>query len=190
MLTWLDNNKSWLFNGGGVVLVTGGVAYLWRRFHRKPRRVNSDDNVAGEPDQKTQIAADHLAVLKDTVTILFIDDDTKFRVVDILVRNGWKNTRKVRDISAIDDPLLRDSHIVFIDIQGVGVKLGFNDQGLVLALAVRKKYPRKKIVIYSAETKGDRFHKALREADSFLPKNAEPYEFQQVLEQLASEVAS
>jgi len=54
---------------------------------------------------------------------------------------------------------------------------------LGLALSLKKKYPGKKLVIYSSETKGERFHEALRMADSFLPKNAEPYEFLQLVEQ-------
>ena len=61
--------------------------------------------------------------------------------------------------------------------------MGFHDEGLGLALAIKQKYPKKKVVIYSAETQGDRFHKALREADSFLAKNADPYEFQRLVEE-------
>lgn len=49
---------------------------------------------------------------------------------------------------------------------------------------LKNKYPQKKVVIYSAETKGERFHDALRVADSFLAKDAEPYQFQQLVEEL------
>jgi DNA-binding NarL/FixJ family response regulator len=59
---------------------------------------------------------------------------------------------------------------------------------LGLALNLKKKYPAKRIVIYSAETQGDRFHEALRKADGFLPKNAEPYEFQQMVGQFSLEI--
>lgn len=61
--------------------------------------------------------------------------------------------------------------------------MGFSDEGLGLALAIKKKYPSKKVIIYSAETNGDRFHEALRKADSFLAKNADPYEFQRIVEE-------
>jgi hypothetical protein len=41
---------------------------------------------------------------------------------------------------------------------------------LGLASTLKQKIP-KKIVLYSAEITGDRFHKALQEVDSCLPKN-------------------
>ena len=68
--------------------------------------------------------------------------------------------------------------------------MGFNDEGLGLALAIKDKYPEKKVIIYSAETNGDRFHEALRKADSFLPKNADPYEFQRIVEEFTLGVES
>lgn len=68
------------------------------------------------------------------------------------------------------------SDIFFVDIQGVGKKLDFQDEGLGLANALKNK----KVVIYSAENRGDRFH----EADDSLPKNAEPFQFQQTIENL------
>lgn len=76
------------------------------------------------------------------------------------------------------------SDIFFVDIQGVGKKLDFQDEGLGLANALKNKYPNKKVVIYSAENRGDRFHEALKKADDSLPKNAEPFQFQQTIENL------
>lgn len=77
---------------------------------------------------------------------------------------------------------MADADIFFVDIQGVGLKLGFRDEGLGLALALKEKYPDKKLVIYSAEPRGERFHKALKKADETLEKNADPYQFQQLVE--------
>ena len=57
-----------------------------------------------------------------------------------------------------------EADVIFVDINGVGLELSV-DQGLGLASALKRKYPNKKIVIYSAETTGDRFHQALREVD-------------------------
>ena len=101
----------------------------------------------------------------------------------ILVKSGWVHTKLIKDCETLDDENIREAQILFIDVQGVGVALGFSDEGLGLALAIKKKYPEKKVIIYSAETKGDRFHEALRKADSFLPKNADPYEFQKIVEE-------
>jgi DNA-binding NarL/FixJ family response regulator len=100
-----------------------------------------------------------------------------------LERSGWKYTKLIKDATTLDDASILEADILFIDVQGVGVSLGFNDEGLGLALAIKEKYPKKKVVIYSAETQGNRFHAALRKADSFLPKNADPYEFQRIVEE-------
>jgi len=83
----------------------------------------------------------------------------------------------------LDDRDVVEADILFIDVQGVGVSMGFSDEGLGLALAIKEKYKEKKVIIYSAETEGDRFHEALRKADSFLAKNADPYQFQRLVEE-------
>lgn len=123
-----------------------------------------------------------LEAFKNETRILFIDDDARFKVAKILVKSGWVHTKLIKDASTLDDHDITAANILFIDVQGVGVEMGFTDEGLGLALAIKEKYPEKKVVIYSAETKGDRFHAALRKADSFLSKNADPYEFQKIVE--------
>jgi DNA-binding NarL/FixJ family response regulator len=94
----------------------------------------------------------------------------------------------VRDVGSLDEQTVQQAQIMFVDIQGVGKKLGFRDEGLGLARALKEKYSKKKVVIYSAQVNGERFHEALRKADDFLPKNADPYEFQQLTERLANEI--
>ena len=89
----------------------------------------------------------------------------------------------------MDSQVVMDSHILFVDIQGVGVKLGFKEEGLGLAFSLKKKYPEKKVIIYSTHTTGDRFHDALRTVDTFLSKNAEPFEFQELIEQYSAELS-
>lgn len=119
---------------------------------------------------------------KRLTRILFIDDNhTEYKMVSILKKSGWPNTKSVKDITDLEDPKIVESDIIFVDINGVGTTL-FKDQGLGLASALKKKYPLKKIVIYSSETKGDRFHKALREVDDCLHKDAEPYQFINLIE--------
>ena len=148
----------------------------------------SNDRVKPEPiiDQKS--IAENLDKRKLITKILFIDDDTKFKVVNILKKSGWTQTKVVKDIDNIDDTSVKESDIFFVDIQGVGKALECKDEGLGLALTLRKKYPYKKIIIYSAETKGDRFHEGLQKADAFLAKNAEPYEFLQLVEQFSEDL--
>jgi hypothetical protein len=119
---------------------------------------------------------------KSLTRLLFIDDNyTEFKIISILKKAGWINTKAIKDVTDLDDSKVLEADIIFVDINGVGTTL-FKDQGLGLASALKQKYPSKKIIIYSAETTGDRFHKALKEVDSCLPKNAEPFQFINLIE--------
>ena len=182
-MDWILQNWQFVI---GSILVPVLIAIPWRRNFLK----NKQQSIINAPVLPIVSIPDKATIdyKKKHLSILFIDDDTKFKVVKILKNAGWVNTSSVRDIKSLDDQIVKDTHIFFVDIQGVGLALQFNEEGLGLALALKNKYPSKKVVIYSAETKGDRFHEALRKADSFLPKNAEPYEFQQIVEQYSADL--
>ena len=198
-MEWIIENRTWFLSGLGVV-VLGWIGNLILEQFKKTDStsqisnsivVNNTmptiqaDNIRSEQPESRMSLPDRKAKTK----ILFIDDDTKFKVVKILANSGWLNTSIIKDAKTLDEPAIINAHILFVDVQGVGVSMGFDSEGLGLALALKEKYPSKKIVIYSAETKGDRFHDALRKADSFLPKNADPYEFQKVVEELSLELS-
>ncbi|ATV43813.1 response regulator [Pectobacterium brasiliense] len=117
-------------------------------------------------------------------SILFIDDE-KFLVIDILKNSGWEKTTRINDVKALNQKEIIDADIIFVDIQGVGVKLGFRDEGLGLSQAIKEKYPEKKIIIYSAEKNGNRFHAALKVVDDFLEKDADPYRFELIVEKFS-----
>lgn len=122
---------------------------------------------------------------KANVRILFIDDKhTDYKMVSILKKAGWINTKSVKDIVDLDHHMILEADIIFVDINGVGTTM-FEDQGLGLASALKSRHPKKKVVIYSAETTGDRFHKALRQVDDCLAKDAEPYQFIELVESLS-----
>lgn len=127
--------------------------------------------------------------LKQVTKIVFIDDN-KFEVTQILQNAGWINTERVEDVKSLDAAKISEAHIVFVDIRGVGKELKFKDEGLGLIKALRKKYPYKKLVVYSAERTGDRFHKGLSVADERLPKNAEPFQFQTIVDDFSREAFS
>jgi len=127
------------------------------------------------------------ADLKRLTSILFIDDH-EFRVVDILRKNGWQNTYRTGDVSNLDNKQLRDSHIIFVDIHGVGRELGFSNEGLGLITALKERYPEKRLVVYSAETEGDRFDEGLYKADFQLKKNADPYNFLSLVDDYSREM--
>jgi DNA-binding NarL/FixJ family response regulator len=121
---------------------------------------------------------------KANTHILFIDDDTSFKVVKILKTAGWSNTRIKSDIKALDEADVVAAKILFVDIQGVGKALGFSDEGLGLVVALKRRYPEKKVVIYSTEQNGDRFHAAFQVADRAIPKTSDPYTFMSLIEDL------
>lgn len=133
-----------------------------------------------------------LAEIKNACNVLFIDNE-KFKTVDRLkLRDGWRNTFWIRDVESYDQPEIINAHVIFIDIQGVGKKLCPKDEGLGLIAAIKERYPEKKVVMYSAEKQGkiDGLHKAADMVDGRLRKLADHYEYQKILERMASETFS
>lgn len=190
ILTWLRSNVEWVFSGIGVSVATVALG-LWRK--ERPEAMNSSSvttsnhqtvnvNVSPAPLEKPQNVGKVKS--KASVSILFIDDDVKFQVVNILKRNGWTNTKIIKDVISLEQPDVASADIFFVDIQGVGVSLGFKDQGLGLVIALRKTYPLKKIVIYSAEN-ANAFHAAFGQANEKISKDADPYEFIATAERLS-----
>lgn len=199
-MNWIAANKEWLFSGVGVTVALVLLTQLRHVFipeNKKDGSINiinnindghkmedvmTDKSVIDQPDE--QIIND----LKNNINILFVDDDTRFKVVKIIKNAGWKNARIVNDIANIDGDDAQWADIYFIDIKGVGVAMSFHDEGLGLAEALKTRYPNKGLVIYSSDQDGDRFHKALNISDVNLRKNADPYEFQRTVEVLAKMV--
>jgi hypothetical protein len=127
--------------------------------------------------------------LKNSVEILFIDNE-KFNLTDDLKdKEGWKRIKHIEDLTSMSQPELQDAHILCVDIQGVGRELGLQDEGLGLIEAIHHHYPEKKIIMYSAETQGrvDAFHPAEGLVDARLKKSANRYQFEVQLERLAQE---
>lgn len=124
-----------------------------------------------------------VANAKQKTFILFVDDDTKFSIIEVLRREGWQ-TKIVRDLRRLDDQDLLRADIVFVDIHGVGKSLS-RDEGLGLVVAIKEKHPAKHVVIYSAQTEGEMFHAGWDRADRRIKKNAEPYQFLLLVEDLA-----
>ena len=187
------HNYQWIFSGIGVLIVGSILTYFLRKNKPEGESTQSNNNNNSNTVNVNNIIGPTIAdrmkdkseneeKMKSQTRILFIDDNhTDFKMVSILKRAGWGNTKSVKDITDLDDPKVLESEIVFVDINGVGTTM-FQDQGLGLASALKKKYCQKKIVLYSAETTGDRFHRALREVDDCLSKNAEPYQFINLIE--------
>ncbi|THD66273.1 response regulator [Robertkochia marina] len=183
-MEYILENIEWI---GGIIatLLVGTFPFLKKSI--KPNfanRIINNINISPSAIDKPNHPQKQKSPEKGAIKILFIDDQySDYKIISILKRSGWVNTKGVKDITNLDDYKVRDAHIIFVDINGVGTSM-FKDQGLGLASALKDRHPDKKIVLYSAENKGDRFHKALREVDDCLAKNAEPYEFITLIESL------
>lgn len=145
-------------------------------FHQQAQNEDSFDRDA------------ELEKLRRTTGILFIDDDSKFKVVKILVNEGWGNTKSIVDLKSYNDDDLKRSDIIFVDVQGVGKALDCKDEGLGLALNIKTRFPQKKVIIYSAVPGHNLFHDAIQRVDDLLSKDAEPYEFISLIERLSLEL--
>ena len=129
--------------------------------------------------------------IRSVCKILFIDDKA-FPVVDILKNAGYKNTKRIKDVNSLEQTEVKEAHILIVDIQGVGKKLKFKDEGLGLIIALKQKFPNKKVIVYSAEDQGkiQAFHPGIDAADKRLSKHADPYQFEVVVEGYAKEAFS
>ncbi|MFL9690673.1 response regulator [Aeromonas veronii] len=196
-LAWLALNKEWVFSGIGIPL----IAISWKLLTKKDHTSSENTSRESETNTNTNTNTNTIVIkngmnnsapstsnenqkeiIKSKANILFIDDDIKFKVIKILKNAGWINTKILKDLNAIDQQDVKDADIIFVDIQGVGKSLDFRDEGLGLTIALKSKFPEKAVIIYSAEQNGDRFHDAIRVADSLLAKNSEPYEFEVLIE--------
>ena len=195
MMQFISDNKDWLFSGLGVTIVVAIATYLYRFFKKqedKPATTTKGDNRImnvvnigtgatdnGKSPNKSQV--NNPADTKAKVHILFIDDE-KFNMIKILKTAGWPNIDYRKDVVNLDDNAVLTANVVFVDINGVGTTL-FRNQGLGLAAAIKDKHPEKYVVIYSAESDGNRFDNDLRKVDACLPKNAEPMQFMNLIEE-------
>ena len=121
--------------------------------------------------------------LKNSVEILFIDNEEFNLTKELKEKDGWKRIKCVTDIKSLSQPELKDAHILCVDIQGLV------DEGLGLIAAIHDNYPEKKIIMYSAEAQGpvDAFHPAEGYVDERLKKSANRYQFETALKRLAQE---
>lgn len=199
MRNWITENYMWVFSGIGV----SAIGFLLKRIFGR----NNTDNLQNEninnntntntnnnsivinngiiPDSKDEVCNNPNKKNRDEVQILFIDDEI-FQIVRILKKAGYKNTKRINDVTDLNCPDVRHSDIIFVDINGVGEELFPIDKGLGLAKALKDKYHEKYIVIYSAQENGYRFHEALKIVDNFLSKNSEPNEFVSIINEYLS----
>jgi hypothetical protein len=114
---------------------------------------------------------------KTHVSVLFIDDETDFKIVDIINKQPYATCKIIRDIDSFDSKEIREADVIFVDVDGVGETLTPKERGLGIVLGIKSNFPSKKVIIYSGNTKRDMTHPALKVADGILNKNAQPSDF-------------
>lgn len=206
IINWITENKEWLFSGLGVALLTLVVKnFLTRGNNNKDNQTQSQVNNqtqnltvnlaqnhpftdTAKPNEKKSNALT-LDGMKAQTNILFIDDDKKFKIVSILKKAGWNNTSFFPnpDVTDINAEKIRNAHIIFVDIKGVGTTM-YDNEGLDLVVDLKKKYPEKKVVMYSSVQEHSLFHKAINMADDRIPKNSYPAVFVSVIEKLSEDI--
>ena len=207
IINWIIENKKWLFSGLGITIIAFVVKKLFTQNNRsEDKQTQSQSNsqtqnvtvnmaqpfvapIKSVSEEKEDSPALTIEGIKAQTNILFIDDDKEFKIVPILKKAGWKNTSffpnaDVRDTNA---ERIRKAHIIFVDIIGVGKTL-YEDEGLGLVVDLKKKYPQKKVVIYSAIPEHKLFHEAIKLADDQIPKNSQPAVFVSLIETLAEDI--
>lgn len=130
-------------------------------------------------EEQTNVIID----MKGTCQILFIDDENLSTLIKTLKKSGWKNIKRIGDTANLDLPEIRNANIIFVDIKGVGKELQFKNEGVGLAAALKNKYPNKGVVIYSATSEHNLFDTDIDKVDAKLYKNAEPIQFNNMIEQ-------
>ncbi len=126
-----------------------------------------------------------LAEIKDSARILIIDDRRPSLVED-LEREGWR-VKYIDDLESYRSTDLVDSHIICLDIIGVGKKLRC-DSGLDLVKGIKGEYPEKKILLYSSVSSHNIFDESIDLVDKRILKDGQPYQFLHAVQELSYQV--
>lgn len=117
---------------------------------------------------------------KYNIHILFIDDE-EFPIIENLKDGGW-SIEKIDDLKNIEDDRVIRSQIIFVDYKRVGRSISKKEEGIGIVKALKGKYGKsKRIILYSGHNRFSLGHD-IKAADNFLPKNADSYEFIQMIE--------
>lgn len=95
---------------------------------------------------------------KRDLQVLFIDDEwQEFKLIETIDRHEHFVTRSISDLPTLTHESIKWADVCFVDIHGVGHMLNMQGQGKELATALKRQYPRKKIVLYSFDSQGNIF---------------------------------
>ena len=101
-------------------------------------------------------------------TRIVVIDDAPFPYLEILQLHGF-NIVQIQDVDSLDT--ISPYDIILCDVQGVGKKFHKEFQGAYLVKEIRKKFPFKYIVSYTAYDNDARYTALLKNADESIIKD-------------------
>ncbi|OGG99199.1 MAG: hypothetical protein A2600_05335 [Candidatus Lambdaproteobacteria bacterium RIFOXYD1_FULL_56_27] len=130
-MDWLLDNMPWIFSGIGVTFLT------WLLFPSSENKkevppsppinttiVNNNTNTTQQNEAHPPALSNAKNVFekkrKELLQILFIDDDTSFKVVGMLKKAGWSSTKIVSDLAALDQSVVRNADVFLLIFRGLG----------------------------------------------------------------------
>jgi len=125
-----------------------------------------------------------LSELKELTKVLIIDDEEPEDIREYLTKEGWKNYY-LPDLDTLSNKRLEECHIICIDIMGVGLKLQC-DNGMGLVKYIKRRFPEKKIILYSSFTSQNIFDEALDYVDKRIRKQSSLLPFSSAIEELSN----
>lgn len=125
--------------------------------------------------------------LKRATRVLFVDDESFEDRLQPIRESGWMCSQ-IPDIKNLDDEHIQNAQIIFMDYKGVGGNLTPSEEGIGLCKALRKKYPKKKIIFYSGYAGHIPGDEVFSFVDGWIAKHADTYEYIDLIEATAREV--
>lgn len=104
--------------------------------------------------------------LRKRIDILVIDDE-EFTPVTFLSNNNFRLTYK-KDIDNVKD--VSEYPIILCDIRGVGKQLSDSYEGAFLIKEIKRNYPSKRVIAYTASQYDPTYNQYLEHADSLVQK--------------------
>lgn len=117
-------------------------------------------------------------------TKILVIDDQDFEIKDFIKNHGY-SIDILNDISSVE--MTEPYSIVLCDIKGVGLMLNPKQQGIHLINEIKKSYPSKIVIAYTAGTESPSTDKQLK-PDAFLLKTADTSEWIDLLDSKIKEV--
>lgn len=124
----------------------------------------------------------NVALTKDSVRILFIDDN-KFPIIENLKGAGYV-VDWIKDIKSIEDSRVVDAHVLFVDYKGVGKNLSQNKEGVGVCKKLKDTYKETKyIVLCTGESIPNELLKEIKSvSDDIITKKFETTDFINIID--------